>query len=566
MPAIITALTQEFYYDFLVFYDSVRRLSGYRLIVAPIDFDEHLMSHLGKLDIDIVDIPEVESQWMKSSFANRWIQWSKPYIIKRIIDDYKLEKCLWLDSDLVVLKPLDELFEYIDKEFLIIKDYFAPQSCLNDNELYERFGVNDTSNGVAINSGVVGMLLPRDNFILDGWLKNTKEVADDPTIKKYIKLYDQGVLLWAMIELDVLNKALPYKLWNNKAKKNCYEFDTASKKSSSPQHQWPWPNINRMGGDIIDELKLDNPESTIAHFAGVPKLSDLCELNNTKSVNYIRSKYGGPQHRLFVVGMERCGTHTVSEMLRRGVVRESWIRHEYYPVLAEEASLKWYGYEYWTRAFKHRMELFNRYDTYIISESNHRLGFFIPEICENVDNPKFLLMLRDPLAMLRSRFSSFSFWDGFRNKCSDDYMTEQEEVAEKFVRGSMDQNLYRIRPADDLSFDGWTPAQMIGWEIIETMNMTLRYLSDIKTNDYSIAWIDSPSSINDGIEKLIPNEVDWNKAGKVKDIKFGSSYKISDNLRKWIAHQIQEYQDEYIERFNDVLRQYNIIPPFTIYV
>lgn len=567
--SIITAFTQNFWKDFLVCYDSIRRVYDGPFYVAPLDFDDEYREKLEALDVDIIEFSFPEIDQMKMVFEDRWVQWSKPYIIRRMIDVANKPKCLWLDVDLVVLKSLDPLFEEIDKDFLVINDYFAPKACLNDEELYTYHPapIPECQKEVSINSGVVGIKMPRDNYILDQWLVNTKKVEDNQNLMKYIRLYDQGVLLWTMRELKIIDKSQPYSLWNHQAKRNCYEYCTKSMMENEPNFRWPVPKIPRMGGDIIDEVKVDNPGVTIAHFAGIPKLSNLCEVNHPRTVRHAQLKFQGHSRaRVFCVGMERCGTHTISEMFRRSVMHESWIRHEFAPVLAKEVELKWNGQKYWTGALTERMKLYNRQDAFVVSETNHRLGFLIPEIASEVKDSKFLMMLRSPVDLLLSRMRNYSIWARDIGKLPQIYLNGLEAVGKTFEHGSGDQNIFRIKPRDTPDFADWPLAKKHCWEVLTTMRQILTDLKKLPNDRYSIIWIEGLESFTNEIDKLMPGRISWPVARKWMGTRFGSSLKPSGEIEDWIQQQIEPEISWYVDEFIGLMRDFDVTSPHTAYI
>lgn len=567
--AIITTFTQDFWKDFVVCYDSIKRVTGIPIYVAPLEFDQEHRAMLKELDVEIIEFAEPEIKQMKLDFEERWVQWSKAYLIRRMIEIARKELVLWLDVDLVVLDSLDPIFERMEEDFVVINDYFAPKACLNDEELYKIHPapIPECQKESAINSGVLGFKLPRDEYILDSWLANTKKVIDNPNLQKFIRLYDQGVLLWTMRDLKIIDKALPYSLWNHKAKRNCYEYSTKSAKDSVPPNfRWPEPKIPRMGGDIIDEVQLDNPGVTIAHFAGLPKLWQLTEVDHPKTKLYASQKFEGKERsRVFCVGLERCGTHTIAEAIRRSVICESWVRHEFDPVLAREVELKMTGQKYWTPTLSDRMKLYNRRDTFVVCESNHRLGFFVPELASEVTGSRFLLLLRDPISLLRSRFRNYSFWARHIERFPEDYTDGFQSVADRFDNGSVDQNSYRIRPMDG-GFEQMEPAQMHAWEIITTLRYTLNDLKQIDPAYYSITWIENVHNKPETVERLMPGKMDMLKFNKWVRTRFGMSFHTNKKVNDWIEDQINKYSSEYVDQFLDILREYDISPPFVTYI
>ena len=88
-------------------------------------------------------------------------------------DHFNVNVILRLDSDIVIVGDPHPMLEKIVDDFFVVRDYFAPETCLNDESLYAEFiphrEFTKEENELALNSGVVGMMLPRDKFIVDMW-------------------------------------------------------------------------------------------------------------------------------------------------------------------------------------------------------------------------------------------------------------------------------------------------------------------------------------------------------------------------------------------------------------
>lgn len=560
--AIITAFTQDFWDDFIVCYDSIRRVSNIPIYVIPLEFDNEHESKSKNLDIKTLKFNELSIKRMKKHFKDRWVQWCKPYIIKSIMTEIQEEYVLWLDVDLVVTDQIDPIFNKIVEDFVVVGDYFAPETCLNDKRLYKEQGISidEDKLEVALNSGVVGLHSHRDNYIVDLWINNTEKIIDNNDAKEYIALYDQGVLLWAMHELNITNKILQYDKWNARAKRNCYEYSTKSNPLSvKPNFKWPTPDMPKMGGDVIDEIKLDNPGTIISHFAGYPKLSQLCKINNEFSKAYIaHQKRNCARDRLFCVGLERSGTHTIAEAIRRSAINESWVRHEFAPVLAKEANLKFSGQDYWTQDLSERMIIYNRSDTLMLCESNHRLAFFIPEIADEVHDAKFILTLREPLSLLRSRLRNYCVWGEYVCTYDETYTNGLRTILPLFTNGSSEQNNYRITDGVIRPF-----IEMHVWEIITTMKLILDNLSKLESSNIAIVWLENFGNDPDQILKLAPKGIDPINFKQCMKMQFGQSLTLSKDVDNWINEQVRNCNSNYIDEFISILRDYNIKPPFS---
>jgi hypothetical protein len=546
--AIITAFTPNFYDDFELFYKSLRNHSKVPLIVFPVEYDSPPSL---PDDIYCINLTEAELKAFRN-IGKRWVQWFKPSLIRKAIKRCKLKTVIWLDSDIVILDNIRPLFDKTLETFLIMADNFAPQDCLNDDRLYEEYPseVTEEESKIALNSGVVGFHMPRDEEILLAWEEKTNTVARNNHLVKYISLYDQGTLLWAMRDLKILGKVIEQPAWNHNAKRNIYD-NTAT-------YKWPIPNIPRMGGDLFEEVKFDNPNVIVAHYAGLPKLTHLQQKDAKETQQFRLNKYrNATPVRLFGIGLERAGTHTLAEILRRCCRVECWVRHEHPPTLSEQAFSKWAGKEYNEDIVGQRLELYSRRDTQLLAEVNHRLGFFIPEIKKRLPESKFVLLLRNPLDLVRSRLANFSGWSNELYKFPGFYQFDVYEMHKSFRDGSIDQNKYRLRPL----IASWEldPIKMHVWEIVETLTFLLKDLQQIPKEDYEIIWVEQlRESIHD-LSGIIPkNYLYWGKATKWAGVKFGESMKKSDKSTQWIDEQIEQNSDFILTNVMKVLNEYDV--------
>lgn len=553
--AIVTAFTPDFGDDFKLFHDSLRQVTKVNLIVIPLD---HSAKQLSKLQAQgfhaIFHHFNKELLTAYRNIGSRWMQWFKPQLLKMMIKPYKLDTILWLDVDLVVLDDIKPLFEQAFESFFVIRDYFAPKDCQNDQRLYEKYPtpLAKDQEDVVLNSGVIGMHWPRDKHIIEDWLEKVWTIARNPELIDYISLYDQGALLWSMRDSGILDKILPKPEWNHKAIRNCYESDKTNLK-------WPISVDRCMGGDIIEEVKYDNPGVTIAHFAGLPKLSQLCTIDGRETCQYRRNKYKSRQiTRIFGVGLERAGTHTLAETFRRANRTESWIRHEFQPSLSKEAKEKWHNKLDDTSNIQQRIDLYNRTDVQFVSEVNHRLSFFVPEIATNVKNSKFILLLRNPVTLIQSRLLNYSIWTRELYKFPSCYQFDTYSLHQRFGEGSSDQNQQRLRPVGDQEIWDLNQIEMHVWEIKETLRWVLRDLRALPENRYEIIWLEDLAESCDLINQLIPATLYLDKAKKCLKTRFGAHLPPNDNTAKWVQEQVDEHSQFILESVTATLKEFDV--------
>lgn len=559
---ILTALSPNMWDDYLVFYDSIRMLSNIRIIVVCVELkNDHVEYLKQQINVTPIIINQSEFDDYKAMGAH-WRQWHKPIYINKCIDDISPDYILWIDVDAVILKPLDPIFKSMSKQFFATQDYFAPETTLNDQKLYEKYNcpVDDIAKEkISLNSGVVGLDVKRDKYILDKWCEKIEILHGDEEGREWTKLFDQGALLWALRELDLLHLIQPVIEFNYPAIKNPYELVTPSKNNDKADYIWPDENT-QIGGDIINNIKIDNPDAIIAHYAGLPKISHLCKIDHDYSLTYINHKRGAAsrRQRLFCVGLERCGTHTIAEMVRKSSIVENWVRHEHRPCLAKEALMKFQGDDYKTDEFKSRMELYRRQDCMLICESNHRLGFFIDDINEATDGQaKFILMIRNPIDLIKSRLCNFTMWPDYIDNYPGFYQFDYFELQHTFGSGSVDQNEYRIVHPEYLDSE---IIDLHLWEISETLNYILDSLNKLSRDRYQIILLDSIQTSYTQILKLTNNTMlNHKKLKSLSKIAFGKHLDFKrEQTTQWIDEYTSQHRNKIFNTICEIFRKYRV--------
>lgn len=548
--AIITIFTPDFLKDFKLFYKSLRKVSKVPVIAIAVEYENNPGPDLPS-DLFILWLSKEEQEKYRNA-GERWMQWFKPTLIKTAMKQYEIDTAIWFDADIIVLDDIKAMFEQALIDFFVMKDTFAPLHCLNDNLLYDEFRsqheLTDREKRIALNSGVIGIQFPRDEYIIEEWENRTIIATSRDDIKEYISLYDQGTLLWTMRDLNILNKVIDKPEWNHNAKRNAYEYNKI-------EYKWPY-GVSHMGGDLFDQVKYDNQNVTIAHYAGIPKLSHLSAVDSKPSQRYRNNLHHDqePIH-VFGVGLERTGTHSLAEILRRSSRYGSWIRHEYSPALSYAAHAKWKGEDVDETLLLERYKIYNRTDVQFIAEINHRLGFFIKEIKENVHNAKFILSLRNPIDLIRSRLRNFSYWSSELNKFPMSYQFDVYNAHVSFGDGSSEQNLARIKP------ENWnaSPIEMHVWEVTETLRYILNSLQQLPDSEYRIIWVEEFKDLAISLREIIPlRYMRWNQMAKWSKTTFGMSVDPTSETMIWIEEQLHKNSDFIINSIIEVLQEFNI--------
>lgn len=270
---ILTAFTDNLYDDFIYFITSLRRFSHLKVCVVNLGISEDHLTSLKAFDnIDFISLNEEIRHKIKDLGPN-WTKFLKPYYFTLIRKFYN--NIIWIDVDTVICSNLENLCSILDIHPMIFNDYFAPISCLNHEDLYTIFHVPvlEEKKAIALNSGVVCLSLSRelDAKILEKWISNTDLATKYPAIQHLVSLYDQGILLWSLHELGAIDFVFDWKCYNYPARRNIYQYNDVEQ--------------------TIDNIIEDNPGAIIAHFAGVPKVTDLKVYNSHHTINYLRHKH-----------------------------------------------------------------------------------------------------------------------------------------------------------------------------------------------------------------------------------------------------------------------------------
>jgi hypothetical protein len=546
--------------DFLVFYDSFRKFHDYPIYIIALEMPSRLVAKLRSFEkVIVIDLPKEETDKYKKVHAH-WRQWYKPFYFDMIPQH---ETILWLDIDMVIIADLEPIFQHIERQFVVMADYFAPKTCRNNPALYEKYGpeVPIPHRDTVLNSGVVGYKPTRDYQILELWKAKVTTAINDPEVRNWIALFDQGALLWALQELQLYDVILAKREWNYPAKKNPYELNTPSKPDEDAFP--PWPTSLSMEGNVIHQIKVDNPRAVIAHFAGLPKLAHLCVRDHVSSQNFAIQKHGGTGiQRTFVIGLERCGIRAIAEIARRSCTVENWIRVNFVPTLAAEVQAKHSGRAYETHALHERIACFRRRDCNLVMEANKNLGFFIEEIFHGLSGEcRFILMLRDPVQLLKSHILNFCTWNDTLYLTPDYYQRDYRKYMALGLDGS--NNYFRIRPPEN-QIDMNDLVGLHLWEIESSLQTIMTSLKQIPTQNWKVCWLDSLSKEILNLSRFMAGfRLDLNVAREHARIRYGANLEIcGPDTVKWVTDVVNERSVEIYSRWGIILNQFGVSIPY----
>lgn len=141
-----------------------------------------------------------------------WPLWICPLLIRAA----PFEAVFWLDCDILVLRGLDELFEFLGAGPVFTPENKAPDKTPNPSGLYELMPISRPFDPRApvVNAGVSGWRRGRDEAALEAYVRPIAAAARDPAIMDAIAWHDQGALIWAIQSVGLEHRVLDSPLWN----------------------------------------------------------------------------------------------------------------------------------------------------------------------------------------------------------------------------------------------------------------------------------------------------------------------------------------------------------------
>lgn len=216
--AVLTATDERMFVGFQMMYASLRYRHNVPVFVVDLGMAGFQQSWVDDLGIKRIPYTDLDL----AVKGPNWQTWNKPFYFKAVPEKY--QRILWIDADCVVTGHLDEAFETLQERPFITRDTVSSRTCSpqkalrslqNHPDLYDLLEVKKNWSGdVLINAGVVGFDRERDREILDEWEYCVFEASQTPRIRKLIRLFDQGALIWAMEKVghvDVVEDAI----WND---------------------------------------------------------------------------------------------------------------------------------------------------------------------------------------------------------------------------------------------------------------------------------------------------------------------------------------------------------------
>lgn len=245
--------------------------------------------------------------------------------------------------------------------------------------------------------------------------------------------------------------------------------------------------------------------------------------------------------KLFVLGLERCGTHSAADIVRAAHPGKK-VYHEKYPYLCCEALQKFQGLPFNKIKLEEKLKQWSEPD--FICEANHRLSFFVEELL-SIPDAKFLLLLREPVDVLKSRIMILSYYPQILNMVDEDLSFAFKSQYQH------DYNRYRLRPS--FSFD--KVYQYYLWELTQTLYFVMGSLKKLPRGRYMVVHA---ARLADKLKYII-GDGDYESARRQSLIKSDKSEgTFREKFRKYAEELIEPYREEIEESFLLAASGYNL--------
>jgi len=203
---VITLADQHYFEGFVLLYESIQ--NAYPVPVTC--FDGGLSSaqkqwaakHLVNCNIAPIpqdaDIDYVVDNLSSKPKNNRResMLWICPFLVKN--SPYR--RVFWLDSDLIVLGNLKQLFTLLDAGPVFTPSNSDPQLVKNQPTLFTELPLREcaSTNQPLINAGVSGWDCVRDQNIIKDYALPALMACSNKAVRESITWHDQGCLIWAI--------------------------------------------------------------------------------------------------------------------------------------------------------------------------------------------------------------------------------------------------------------------------------------------------------------------------------------------------------------------------------
>jgi hypothetical protein len=253
---IVTAADTNLFRDLQFLIHSLRATNDTPLLVYDLGLShDQLHFCLSQHNVTCRPLPPMSDSLASYVGQHRWQAWLKPTYIQ----DAPFDRLIWIDADCVVLAPLQDVFDMIERGPLLMPEVSVGCGA-NHLELYtEHLPIRDPlRRGCAeINNGVIGLDRQRDRELLDAWLFAVQWAVEHSDLRHLIRWYDQGALLWSILRTENEQSIQKCRKWN-------YPANAANPLISIAAH-------HEMS--LLEAIRATHPDAGIVHWFGLIKLS-----------------------------------------------------------------------------------------------------------------------------------------------------------------------------------------------------------------------------------------------------------------------------------------------------
>lgn len=259
---IVTLADENYYPGLETLYISVQKSFPVPITCFNIGLSAAQKHHaaLHYPNLAIVPLPDsAEMRGLKSAFEHDtplqkpgkrvWPLWICPFLIAAS----PYQRVFWMDSDLVVLRNLEQLFAMLEDGPVFTLENNAPECTANKPELYALLPIARAFDPAVptANGGVSGWDLLRDQAVLDAYMHPIRTAQHDLAVRQAISWHDQGALIWAIQNTGSEHRVLPDTRWN-----------LCVRHSKVVHQQYDWQP------EVIDQLIADEPDACVLHWNG----------------------------------------------------------------------------------------------------------------------------------------------------------------------------------------------------------------------------------------------------------------------------------------------------------
>ena len=213
-------------------------------------------------DVSLLPSPTIYKPVERIRRQHWWQAWLKPFYIY----NSPFDRVLWIDADCTLLGQLYEAFREMDERPLIVRD---ATSAVTENrpELYRHLPIRSgaRTEGVNVNSGVLGFCQLRDKALLNAWGYGVAWAAMNQDKQSLSAWADQGMLLWALHRTGQTQFIRGDLAWN------CPVHASRPGAGSAPSPSL-LATAAANGHSVLEEIRRRYPDAKIVHWLGDFKL------------------------------------------------------------------------------------------------------------------------------------------------------------------------------------------------------------------------------------------------------------------------------------------------------